>query len=138
MLTIIIMNEMKHLSLSLALVVIMSAFSTVLKADVETLEVTPRSIASSSQGPLRVPPHLTYVLEVRYDDDNKCMLLSKAPSGTTCTYSVFAEDGNATISGVTVFNQDRESVIDVDMLSSGICTFELLIGAYAYTGTFIK
>lgn len=48
MLTIIIMNEMKHLRLSLALVVIMSAFSTVLKADVETLEVTPRSIASSS------------------------------------------------------------------------------------------
>ena len=83
MLTIIIMNEMKHLRLSLALVVIMSAFSTVLKADVETLEVTPRSIASSSQGPLRVPPHLTYVLEVRYDDDNKCMLLSKA---RTCIY----------------------------------------------------
>lgn len=42
------MNKMKHLKLSLALVVIMSAFSTVLKADVETLEVTPRPIASSS------------------------------------------------------------------------------------------
>ena len=75
---------------------------------------------------------------MRYDDDNKCLLLSKAPSCTTCTYSAFADDGNATISGVTAFNQDCESVIDVDMLSSGICTFELLIGAYAYTGTFIK